>query len=57
MYTGYVQTLSNCHSECHSGCIRTLLVEISRYDVGDMGEHLLENIGSLLAVRLLRAGL
>jgi hypothetical protein len=47
MYTGYVQTPSNSHSEWHSGCIGTLLAEISGFDVGDKEKHLLEDIGRL----------
>jgi hypothetical protein len=51
MYTGYVYTLSSSHSEWYSGCIRTLLAEISGYDIGDKGKHLLEDICSILVVR------
>jgi hypothetical protein len=57
MYIGYVQTPSNSHDEWRSDCVETLLVEICGYDVEDQGKHLLENIGSLSVVGLLRAGL
>jgi hypothetical protein len=57
MYTGYVQTPSSSHSERCSGCIGTLHIEIFRYDVGDKGRHLPEDIGSISMDRLLRAGL
>jgi hypothetical protein len=54
MYIGFVQTPNNSHDEWRPDCVRTLLVEIFRYDVEDMGEHLLENIGSILVARSLR---
>jgi hypothetical protein len=38
MYTRYVQTPSSSHSKRRSGCIGTLLAEISRYDVGRQGK-------------------
>jgi hypothetical protein len=57
MYIGFVQTPNNSHDEWRPDCVRTLLVAIFRYDVEDMGEHLLENICSISMVRLLRVGL
>jgi hypothetical protein len=53
MYTWYVQTPSSSHGEWYSGRIGTLLVEIFRYDVGDKGKHLMENIGSTWLTRSL----
>jgi hypothetical protein len=41
----------------NDGCIGTLFAEIFRYDVGEKGKHLLENICSISMVKSFRIGL
>jgi hypothetical protein len=57
MYIRHVQTPSSSHSDSRSDCIVTLFIEISGYDVGDKGKHLLEDIYSISVARSSRMGL
>jgi hypothetical protein len=57
MYIRHVQTPSSSHSDSRSDCIVTLFIEISGYDVGDKGKHLLEDIYNISVARSSRMGL
>jgi hypothetical protein len=51
MLSGCVQTTDSSHGGCCPYCIGTPLGVIFGYDVGDICEHLLEKIWSILMAR------